>query len=87
MWLFRITKLKSSLKGEINWRGGGQSSGSQPGTEQGPVGFQSIDMDFMKAISVFISGKHSRAMVDGFVLIAPLRQAVIEVVLVGFPMR
>ena len=45
--------------------------GSQPGTQQGPESFHRVDMDFVEAITVFVTGILSGVMADRFVLKAP----------------
>jgi hypothetical protein len=45
--------------------------GTQPGAKQRPETFQIIDVDFMKAISIFIPSIFTSTVIDLFVAIAP----------------
>ena len=56
---------------------------SQPTTQQRPETFQGIDVNFVKPITIFISGIFTVGVIDCFVVIAPLCQASINVVLIG----
>jgi hypothetical protein len=56
---------------------------SQPRTQERPEAFQRVDMDFMKTISILIAGVLACGVIDALVLIAPFRQAVIDVVCIG----
>ena len=56
---------------------------SQPGAQQRPEAFHRIDVDLVESVAVFIAGIFARAVVHALVLIAPLRQAGVDVVFVG----
>ena len=56
---------------------------TQPGTQQRPKPFNRVDMNFVKTIVIFIAGIFTRRVIDTFVLVAPLLQAVINVVFIS----
>ena len=55
----------------------------QPGTQQGPKALNGVDMDFVEAVAIFITGILARAVAYRLVIIAPLGQSTVDVVLVG----
>ncbi len=55
---------------------------SQPGTQQRPKTFQSIDMDFMKTISIFIPSVLACRMVDLLMLVTPFGQTIVNVIFI-----
>ncbi len=55
----------------------------KPGAQQGPEALDGVDVDFMEAVAVFIAGVLVIAVADGLVVVAPRRQAAVDVILVG----
>jgi hypothetical protein len=55
----------------------------QPGAQQGPEAFDGVDVNLVEAVAVFIAGLLPSAVADGLVIVAPLRQAAVDVILVG----
>ena len=55
---------------------------AQPGAQQRPKALHRIDVNLMKSVSILITGIFPSRMIDAFVLIAPFRQAVVDVVLI-----
>jgi hypothetical protein len=55
----------------------------QPGAQQGPEAFDRVDVNLVEAVAVFIAGILPSTVADGLVLVAPLRQATVDVVFVG----
>src|SRR3990172_7262475 len=56
---------------------------TQPRTQQRPKSFHRVDMNFMKAVSIFIASIFTRRMIDAFMLVAPLLQTIIDIVFIG----
>jgi len=56
---------------------------AEPRTQQRPEPFHGIDMDFMKPIAIFITSILTGRVIDALMSIAPLGQAVIDVILIG----
>lgn len=57
--------------------------GAEPGAEERPHSFDSIGMNFAKAITIIVTGIFAVAVADGFVGEAPRFHAVIDVVFIG----
>ena len=55
----------------------------QPGAQQGPEALDGVDVNLMEAVAVFIAGVLAGAVADGLVVVAPRRQAAVDVILVG----
>jgi hypothetical protein len=55
----------------------------QPETQQGPESLDGVDVNLVEAVAVFIAGVLAGAVADGLVTVAPLRQAAVNVILVG----
>src|SRR5882724_9589633 len=55
---------------------------AQPTAQERPKPFHGIDMDFAKAVSVFIAGKLASPMVDTLMVVSPDMQASINALLV-----
>ena len=55
----------------------------KPGAQQGPETLDGVDVDFMEAVTVFIAGVLVSAVANGLVVVAPRRQAAVDVILVG----
>jgi len=55
----------------------------QPRTQERPEALYRIDMDLMETVSILTAGVLAGCMIDTLALIAPFRQAFIDVVLVG----
>src|SRR5262245_59790694 len=56
---------------------------AKPRPQQRPKAFHRIDVQFMKAVAVVISGVIATAMTDRLMHIAPLFQAAIDVIFIG----
>src|ERR1700743_1428624 len=59
----------------------------QPGAQERPESFHGVDVDFVEAVAVFVAGIFAPAVADSPVLVAPGRQSVVDVVLVGIELR
>ena len=56
---------------------------TQPGTKQRPKAFHRVYMNFMKTISIFITGILTRRKIDALMPVAPLLQTIINVVFIS----
>src|ERR1700740_1698531 len=61
--------------------------GPQPRAQQRPEPFHGVDVDFVETVAVFVAGIFAPAVADGPVLVAPDRQAVVDVILVCIELR
>ena len=66
------------------------------GAQERPEAFHGVDVDFMEAIAVprdegpracFVTGVFALAVADGLVLVAPDRQAIVDVILIRIKLR
>src|SRR5215208_3413901 len=55
----------------------------EPGAQQRPDPFHGVDVDLAEAVAIFVAGVFAPPMADRLVLIAPSRQASVDLVLVG----
>src|SRR5215208_5451205 len=55
----------------------------QPGAQQRPEPFHGVDVDLAEAVAILVAGIFAVPMADRLVLIAPSRQASVDLVLVG----
>mgnify|MGYP003487516614 CR=1 FL=1 len=60
---------------------------SQPGTEQRPKALHRVDMNFMEAIPVLVTGVFASAMTHGMMIKPPFLQWVIDGVFIGVDAR
>src|ERR1700682_3976034 len=52
--------------------------GTKPRTQQRPKAFHRVDMHFVKAIAVLVASVFSLAMINGMMVVSPLRQSAID---------
>ena len=57
--------------------------GTKPRTQERPKAFHSVDMDFVKAIAILITGIFSLTMINGVMVVAPLLQSDVDRVFIG----
>src|SRR5215204_6126017 len=56
---------------------------SQPGAQQRPEALDRVNVDFTKAIAVFVASEFTAPVADRLVAVAPLRQSVVDVIFVS----
>jgi len=60
---------------------------AQPGAQQGPKPFGCVDVDFMKAVAVLVAGIFALRVTDAAMLVAPFRQAGVDIVFIRVDQR